>query len=74
MSTLLVYLLTSTLRSGTSIAYTAMGGVVSEKSGVVNIGLEGIMTASAFAAVAGSYITGSPWMGVLLAIVAVINL
>ena len=69
MSTLLVYLLTSTLRSGTSIAYTAMGGVVSEKSGVVNIGLEGIMTASAFAAVAGSYITGSPWMGVLLAIV-----
>lgn len=69
MSTLLIYLLTSTLRSGTSIAYTAMGGVVSEKSGVVNIGLEGIMTASAFAAVAGSYITGSPWMGVLLAIV-----
>lgn len=68
MSNLFVYLLTSTLRSGTSIAYTTMGGVVSERSGVVNIGLEGIMTASAFAAVVGSFLTGSPWMGVLFAI------
>lgn len=67
MSVTLIYLLTSTLRSGTSIAYTAMGGVLSERSGVVNIGLEGIMTASAFAAVVGSYLTGSPWLGVLLA-------
>lgn len=69
MSVLFVYLLTSTLRSGTSIAYTAMGGVLSERAGVVNIGLEGIMTASAFAAVVGSYLTGSPWMGVLFAMV-----
>lgn len=68
MSIAILYLLTSTLRSGTSIAYTAMGGVLSERSGVVNIGLEGIMTASAFAAVVGSYLTGSPWMGVLFAV------
>lgn len=67
MSVVVIYLLTATLRSGTSIAYTAMGGVLSERSGVVNIGLEGIMTASAFAAVVGSYLTGSPWMGVLAA-------
>lgn len=69
MGTILVYLLTSTLRNGTSIAYTALGGVLSERSGVINIGLEGIMTASAFAAVVGSFITGNPWAGVLLAIV-----
>lgn len=69
MATILVYLLTSTLRSGTSIAYTAMGGVLSERAGVVNIGLEGIMTASAFAAVVGSYLTGNPWLGILFAIV-----
>lgn len=67
MTVAIIYLLTSTLRSGTSIAYTAMGGVLSERSGVVNIGLEGIMTASAFGAVVGSYVTGSPWMGVLFA-------
>lgn len=43
-------------------------GVVSERAGVINIGLEGVMTASAFAAVAGAYISGSPWIGVLFAI------
>lgn len=69
MTVLLIYLLTSTLRSGTSMAYTAMGGVLSERAGVINIGLEGIMTASAFAAVVGSYLTGSPWMGVLFAMI-----
>lgn len=68
MSVVILYLLTSTLRSGTSIAYTAMGGVLSERSGVINIGLEGIMTASAFAAVVGSYVSGNPWVGVLFAI------
>ncbi|MDO4469440.1 MAG: ABC transporter permease [Bacillota bacterium] len=68
MLTMFSYLLTATLRSGASIAYTAVGGVLSEKSGVINIGLEGIMTASAFAAVVGSYLTGSPWIGVLFAI------
>ncbi len=68
MSVMILYLLTSTLRNGTSIAYTAMGGVLSERSGIVNIGLEGIMTASAFAAVVGSYVSGSPWVGVLAAV------
>ncbi len=68
MLTALNYIIIATLRSGTSIAYTAMGGVISERSGVVNIGLEGIMTASAFAAVVGVYLTGSPWIGVLFAI------
>ena len=49
------YLLSATLRMGTPIAYTALGGMTSERSGVNNIGLEGIMTASAFGAVVGSY-------------------
>ena len=52
----ITYLLSATLRMGTPIAFTALGGMTSERSGVNNIGLEGIMTASA-------------WMGILFAIV-----
>ena len=65
----LSYMIPTTLRMGTPIAFTALGGVVSERSGVNNIGLEGIMTAGAFAAVLGSFYTGSPWMGILLAMI-----
>ena len=62
------FMLSSTLRMGTPIALTAMGGLTSERSGVVNIGLEGIMIASAFGAVVGSYLSGNPWVGVLFAV------
>lgn len=68
MLNFLIFMLASTLRMGTPIALTALGGLTSERSGVVNIGLEGIMLASAFGAVLGSYLTGNTWIGVLTAI------
>ena len=68
MLNFLIFMLASTLRMGTPIALTALGGLTSERSGVVNIGLERIMLASAFGAVLGSYLTGNPWIGVLTAI------
>jgi simple sugar transport system permease protein len=59
-----------TLVKATPLIYPALGGVLSERSGVVNIGLEGIMIAGAFTAVVVSGATGSPVLGVLGGIVA----
>ncbi|MFW6071442.1 MAG: ABC transporter permease [Candidatus Bipolaricaulota bacterium] len=62
--------LAASVRMATPIALAAMGGTFSERSGVINIGLEGMILTGAFAGVAGSYYTGSPWLGVLLSLVA----
>ncbi len=67
---LTVTLLAEAIRSATPILYPALAGIFSERSGVLNIGLEGIMLISAFAAVVGSYYSGNPWIGVLYAIAA----
>ncbi len=66
----IISLITATLRIATPLIFTSLGGVFSERSGVVNIGLEGMMTIGAFFAVYGTYITGSPVVGIVFALVA----
>jgi simple sugar transport system permease protein len=65
-----VSLIAATIRSATPILYPALGGIFSERSGVLNIALEGMMLISAFAAVVGSYYSGNAWIGVLCAVIA----
>jgi len=68
--TIIVALIAATLRMATPLIFAGLGGVFSEKSGVVNIGLEGIMVTGAFFAVYGTYATKNPFIGIVFAIVA----
>lgn len=63
----LITLVAITFTYSTPLVFGALGGVISERSGVTNIGIEGIMTVGAFAGVAGSYLSGNPWIGLLVA-------
>lgn len=59
-----------TLMYSTPLALAAMGGVISERSGVVNIGIEGMMSIGALAGAAVGYFSGNPWLGLLFAGIA----
>jgi len=54
----------------TPIVYGSLGGLFSERAGIVNIGLEGMMLTGAFAGVAVSQFSGFAWLGVLAAVAA----
>lgn len=62
-------LLAAGIRMATPIVYTALGAMFSERVGIVQIGLEGVMLTSAWAGVAASYYTGYPWIGVIVAVI-----
>ncbi len=52
-----------TLRYSTPLVFAALGGVVSERSGVTNIGIEGMMTIGAVTGATVGYYSGSAWVG-----------
>jgi simple sugar transport system permease protein len=67
---LLLITLPVALRAMVPIALAAIGEVFAERAGVVNIGLEGILVISAFAAVVGAWLSGNPWVGLALGMLA----
>jgi len=63
-----VGLFAAAVRMATPIASAALGGIFSERAGIINIGLEGMMLTGAFAGVAASFYSRNPWLGVLAAV------
>ena len=63
----LLAVLGGAIRVGTPFLFVSLGECLTEKSGRINLGLEGVLVFSAMAGFAGSYLTGQWWLGVLLA-------
>jgi simple sugar transport system permease protein len=63
-------LIGSTLRLSTPLILAALGGMYSERGGVINIALEGIMLAGAFTAAAATVFSHDPWIGLAAAAAA----
>ena len=70
----IVLVVDATLRVSTPLILAAFAGLFAERSGVVDIGLEGKMLGAAFAAAAAAFVTGSPWLGLLAGIGASVAL
>ena len=65
-----VAIVVATLRAGTPLVFAALGELVTEKSGVLNLGVEGMMLVGAIGAVIGTLATGSYALGLLTAMIA----
>lgn len=63
-------LLGSTLSAGTVLALAALGLLINEKAGIVNLGAEGMMLCAALAGFAAVVHTGSPWLGLAAGMLA----
>jgi simple sugar transport system permease protein len=66
----LAFLIGTTVMYATPLMFASLGGTMTENSGVINIGLEGMMTFGAFMGAAAGYFFGSAWIGFLAAGIA----
>jgi simple sugar transport system permease protein len=67
---LLLTLASIIMTAATPLLLAALGEAVAERAGVLNLGVEGMMVMGAVAGFAGAFLTGSPWIGVIAAILA----
>lgn len=66
----IISILNTTIRMATPLAFAAIAGSISERAGVVALGLEGYMVVGAFSGVVGAYYFGTAFSGVLGAAIA----
>jgi general nucleoside transport system permease protein len=66
----LVSTIASTIRFSTPLLFVALGVLISERSGVINLAVEGIMLVGCFVAASVAYVSGDPWLGLLAAALA----
>ncbi|MEO1830627.1 MAG: ABC transporter permease [Pseudomonas sp.] len=67
LATFFLALLAGAIRVGTPFIFVSLGECLTEKSGRINLGLEGILVSGAMAGYAVAYLSGSAWTGVLAA-------
>lgn len=61
-------MLMATLRMAVPLAIASIGSVICERSGIINLGIEGMMLSGAFGAVVGAHYSSNAWIGVLTGI------
>jgi len=66
----IIALITSGIRLAIPVLLAVLGEIVTERAGIQNLGIEGIMTTGAFAGFAVTFVTGSNWIGILAGIAA----
>ncbi|EFQ22942.1 nucleoside ABC transporter membrane protein [Aminomonas paucivorans DSM 12260] len=67
---ILVPILAAAVRSGTPVLYATLGEILTERAGIMNLGLEGVMLVGAYAGFSVTKSTGNPWLGLLAAALA----
>lgn len=66
-SAFLISVLVGAVRAGTPLLFATLGEILTQRAGVLNLGVEGMMIVGALAGFMGSYYSHSPWIGVLTA-------
>ncbi|MDL2209314.1 ABC transporter permease [Desulfovibrio sp. OttesenSCG-928-O18] len=66
----LLAVLAGAVQAGTPLLFATLGEIITERSGVLNLGVEGMMIVGAFFGFLGLHLTGSPWLGVCAGAVA----
>jgi len=66
-SAFIVSVLVGAIRAGTPLLFATLGEIITQRAGVLNLGVEGMMIVGALAGFMGSYYSHSPWIGVIIA-------
>lgn len=66
---LIISILNIAIVAGTSLVYATIGEIITERSGILNLGVEGMMIMGAVSAFAAAFHTGSAWAGVIAAMI-----